>query len=489
MKSFAYRWSQRFFRFAVYGSVGAITVFMVAFVVYLEGRLDLKFWHDEELESEFTAESEVSNFSDYLKLEQKLFNELDALVKKNIEETDYSQLNRFYEKSLSHPARWPRNWNRSFELTHDAPRAGVLLLHGMSDSPYSLRALGSDLHKAGAWVTGLRLPGHGTMPSELIDLDWQDMAAAVRIAIQHLRTKVGDKPIYVLGYSTGGALAVHHVSAKLLDGQVPEIDGLVMISPAIGVTSLAAFAVWQARLGHLLGLDKLAWNSIQPEYDPFKYVSFAVNAGDQVYRLTDRIRLDLDQLSKSGHMLQFPKVLAFQSVVDATVSTPALINGFFKHLPDRKHELVLFDINRHAEIERLLTNDPGYAINTMLENPKLDFTLTLITNDKNDSTELISLQNTQNGAPPERTSLSMAWPDDIYSLSHVALPFPANDPLYGDGKDVKKSPGVHLGNLAFRGERGLLQIPAAEMLRQRWNPFYDHMRDHILAFMGLTASE
>jgi hypothetical protein len=33
------------------------------------------------------------------------------------------------------------------------------------------------------------------------------------------------------------------------------------------------------------GLPKLAWNSILPEYNPFNYSSFAINGGDQVYRL------------------------------------------------------------------------------------------------------------------------------------------------------------------------------------------------------------
>ena len=34
----------------------------------------------------------------------------------------------------------------------EAPRVGVLLIHGMSDSPYSMRSLGERLHSEGAWV-------------------------------------------------------------------------------------------------------------------------------------------------------------------------------------------------------------------------------------------------------------------------------------------------------------------------------------------------
>jgi len=41
---------------------------------------------------------------------------------------------------------------------------------------------------------------------------------------------------------------------------------------------------WVAAIGRLLGLPKPAWNSVLPEYDPFKYNSFAVNAGNAEYR-------------------------------------------------------------------------------------------------------------------------------------------------------------------------------------------------------------
>ncbi len=123
---------------------------------------------------------------------------------------------------------------------------------------------------------------------------------------------------------------------------LPEVAGLALISPAIGVTPLAALAVWQARIGHLLGLDKLAWSDIRPEYDPYKYGSFAVNAGDQVYRLTVEVQSRLAALAAAGRLDRVPPIIAFQSMVDATVSTRALIQGLFARLHHGRHELVLF---------------------------------------------------------------------------------------------------------------------------------------------------
>ena len=65
----------------------------------------------------------------------------------------------------------PTNWNRTFELAPSGGDAtcGVLLLHGMSDSPYSLRAIAERIHREGGHVLGLRLPGHGTAPSGLLE--------------------------------------------------------------------------------------------------------------------------------------------------------------------------------------------------------------------------------------------------------------------------------------------------------------------------------
>ena len=484
MKRLTVRWLKRIFLALAHGAVGSILVLTIVFVIHLENRPDLKVWHEVELDEEFNIDSQVLSFTEYLKLEQRLFKQLDDLVIENVEAADRSLLNRYYYNSLSNPHRWPSNWNRSFDLVTDSPQAGVLLLHGMSDSPYSLRALGTHLHQAGAWVTALRLPGHGTAPSGLVEVHWEDMAAAVRLAMAHLQENVGDQPIYILGYSTGAALAVQYTLSTLKEPGLPKAEGLVMISPSIGVTSLAAFAVWQARLGHFLGLDKLAWNAILPEYDPFKYGSFAVNAGDQVYRLTEEIRSELGRLGASGDLGSFPMVLAFQSIVDATVSTPALVSGLFRHLPATGHELVLFDINRHSEIERLLTQDPGPVAHAMLQETGIGFRLTLITNEDKNSSRVVSLQNRPEGSGSDRTRLNLAWPENIYSLSHVALPFPINDPLYGVG-DVEQSPGIRLGSLALRGERGVLQVSAADMLRQRWNPFYDYIKQRVLEFMEL----
>lgn len=469
---------------SAYGTLGALLVLILTFMAYLDDRPDLEVWHTVDLDEEFRADSAVATFTDYLALEQRLFAQLAEEVYAKIPDDERRLVNRYHAGSLSDPSRWSPNWNRSFELPAQTPKAAVLLLHGMSDSPYSLRELGQQLNAAGALVLGLRLPGHGTAPAGLIDISWQDMAAALHLAMRHLAEQAGNAPIAIIGYSTGAALAVHYAITTVEDETRPKASRLVLISPAIGVSPAAALAVWQGRIGNLLGIEQLNWNAVLPEYDPFKYGSFAVNAGDVVYRLTRQIQAGLNRLNAAGELEQLPPMLAFSSIVDATVSTPALVTTLFGRLPVGNHELVLFDINREAEMEPIMRSDPTAALQPLLADPTLTFTLSLVGNENTHSHAAVSRSKGPGEAELSESELGLAWPDDVYSLSHVALPFPPSDPLYG-GHPTQSSPGIHLSDIAFRGERGILQIPASDMLRLRWNPFYPYIEERVLTFLGL----
>jgi len=466
-----------------YSMLGGFTTLFIVFVLYLNSRPELDIWHIVDLDAEYTLASETQNFAGYLAQEEKLFAQLGEKILDHIAPEDRLRINRYHRGSLSDPENWLRNWNRTFELETRNPKMSVLLLHGMSDSPYSLRTIGQRLHRNGAHVIGLRLPGHGTVPSGLVTVRWEDMAAAARLALRHLQQENENRPIYIVGYSTGAALAVQYALEALEKKELPGVNGLVLISPSIGVTGLAALAVWQARIGHLWGLEKLAWNSIGPEYDPFKYNSFAVNAGDQVYRLTLEIQKRFQSLQAAGSQQKLPPVLAFQSIVDATVSTPAVVDGLFKRLPAGGHELVIFDINRRVEVKELLRRHPEESITPLLSDGKLTFAVSLVTNRDAESSEVTIRHHAAGVKKDSNNPIDFAWPEGIYSLSHVALPFPESDPLYG-GKAATESPGISLGSLTPRGERNVLQIPADDLLRQRWNPFYVYLENRIVEFVN-----
>jgi hypothetical protein len=89
---------------------------------------------------------------------------------------------------------------------------------------------------------------------------------------------------------------------------------------------------------------------------------------------------------------------------------------------------------------------------------------------------------------PESAQFLNDWPKNIYSLSHVSLPFPPDDPLYG-GPDSVSEGKLHLGNLALRGEHKVLHVAAADIMRLRWNPFFDYVEQRVLGFIATAGGE
>ena len=83
---------------------------------------------------------------------------------------------------------------------------GVLLVHGWSSTPYELRRLGKYLNESGYTVMGIQLTGHGTVPGDLEDTNWQQWESDVRLGYQKMQEKC-DK-VYVGGTSIGANLAM-----------------------------------------------------------------------------------------------------------------------------------------------------------------------------------------------------------------------------------------------------------------------------------------
>lgn len=453
---------------------------VAAIMVFIQGCSDkpLKPWHTVKLTEEFTQDKadEVRTFEDYLQLEDRLFKQLDEKVYATSETGPAYNLDRYSAGSAADPRKHQPNWNRSFELTADNPRGAILLLHGMSDSPYALRTLGKALNQRGYWVVGLRLPGHGTVPSGLRFISRHDMTAAVRLGMTHLDNKVNGKPVHMIGYSTGAPLALEFALDALEGKSAPVPGSLVLISPAIGIHPSAAVASFKDWLSNLPGLDGLAYLGVHPEFDPYKYNSFATNAGDVVHRLTRSVASRIQARARTNPEVVLPPTLVFKSTVDATVTTNAVVDRLLNHLKPDRHEFVLFDINRYAVVKsRMLIDDPAPLTDRVMDDAKLPFSVTLVTNENSKTTRVVSKHKQPFSANSSNArQLELAWPTGVISLSHVALPISPDDRLYGQ-RAPENEDFLFLGQMAIQGERGLLQIPSDWMLRLRYNPFYDFL--------------
>jgi alpha-beta hydrolase superfamily lysophospholipase len=136
-----------------------------------------------------------------------------------------------------------RQWNRTVVLEPPGPvRGGILLLHGLTDSPYTMRALAQRLRARGLYVVALRLPGAGTVPAAMRSIGREDWLAAVELAASHVVAQIDGAPFYIGGYSNGGTLALTH-ALRAVAGEAPaRPDRVYLWAPAIGVTWLAPAA-------------------------------------------------------------------------------------------------------------------------------------------------------------------------------------------------------------------------------------------------------
>lgn len=89
----------------------------------------------------------------------------------------------------------------------DGGPSGILLLHGFTGNPASMRLVGEWLAGRGHSVSAPRYPGHGTRWQDLAETRWEDWAAEAERALDELAAKTDT--LVALGQSVGGAMAFH----------------------------------------------------------------------------------------------------------------------------------------------------------------------------------------------------------------------------------------------------------------------------------------
>jgi hypothetical protein len=141
-------------------------------------------------------------------------------------------------------------------------------------------------------------------------------------------------------------------------------------------------------------------------------------------------------------------------------------------------------VSADAVVATLLVADSGPLTDRLMADATLPFTVTLISNETPESTTVIARHKQPFSAEVSAAEpLNLAWPQGMISLSHVALPYPPGDPLYG-----QRPPGnedvLFLGQMSIQGERGLLKISPSWLLRLRHNPFYDYFERRVLEWVG-----
>ena len=443
---------------------------------------ELERWHTF-VPQEATAEQIAkADWAQYLEAEQRLFDEVRTEVTDKLDDEARTESNRYFSGSPIYPGRFATDWNRSYTLAPAGkPVGAVVLLHGLTDSPYSLRHVARRYVQLGYVAVAVRLPGHGTVPAGLSKVHWEQWMAATHLAVREARRlSPAPAPLHVIGFSNGGALAMKYALDALDDKALPRPDRIVLFSPMVGVTSMARFAGVFGWPAFFPAFDKAAWLGIVPEFNPFKYNSFPVNGARQSSLVARRLQAQIDRHAREDNLKGLAPVLTFQSVLDTTVSTPAVLDALYALLPANGSELVLFDLNRNAKFGPLMRASANNVLTRILPDAPRNYRTTIITNVAADSDQMVE-RVTEAGATSEQTrELALTYPMGVFSLSHVAIPFPLNDSLYGLHPESLEEFGISLGAVAPRGERGTLIVSLDSLVRMSSNPFFPYMMERIV---------
>jgi hypothetical protein len=181
-----------------------------------------------------------------------------------------------------------------------------------------------------------------------------------------------------------------------------------------------------------------------------------------------------------------PRVVAFQSIVDSTITAREVVRGLLARLPRADHELVVFDVNRMDAIQGLVAPGPLEDLERIRNAVDQPFRVTLIGSSSTDTRAVAAYTREAGAAEVRKTELGLEWPNTVFSLGHVALPFPADDPVYGIAASGAK-PQFNLGAVAVRGETGALVLSLGAFSRMRSNPFFEVVRARIAETVARDA--
>ncbi|KAI3490174.1 hypothetical protein L1887_45632 [Cichorium endivia] len=162
--------------------------------------------------------------------------------------------------------------------------------------------------------------------------------------------------------------------------------------------------------------------------------------------------------ARDNRLANLPPILAFQSVMDSTVSTRALPSALQTVVMDSNFGAASVEQRRYSVT--IITNSDAHSFSTLAK--------------------ITPAGSTRETVVP----LRQAWPQDVYSLSHVAVPFPPDDDLYGREPGVKNRYGISLGTIALWGETSVLSVGKEALMRVTSNPFYDYMQERIDSHIG-----
>lgn len=332
------------------------------------------------------------------------------------------------------------DWNSPFIIRPNmdncpgGTKKGILLTHGLTDSPYMMRTSANYFSKKCFTVYSILLAGNGTRPGDLLEVSYEDWKKQINYGVEKLSEIVDD--IYLGGFSVGGALSVNYV----LSNPKKKIAGIFLLAPALNLPFEASFAQFVKSFKKYI--------KVFEDKNLVKYESFAMNGVAQAYALTQEIKR---RLESNNQALKNTKVFAAVSFDEQTLDINKTFDSIIKATDANNRYIIVYHQNTLPED---VSNQKGvYPVSSYIEK------------------------------------------DKILGLSHVSLTNTSQDVWYGakgqyrsclyyyntDNYDVcKKSHNVYEGVITKDNlEKGIL-------VRLAYNPFIDNLFKDLDKFFELS---
>jgi len=329
------------------------------------------------------------------------------------------------------------DFNAPFEIRPNGakcsnqPNRGILMVHGLSDSPAVWRDLSAQLVDNCYLVRTILLPGHGTRPGDLMNVTHLDWLQSARQAVRQMSDEVDQ--LYVAGFSMGATIAA------ILAYEGEPINGLVLLSPAFRTFSRLQFMItWLEPF--------MNWLHREPGEMPGRYSTMSVNGAAEFHRLSSR----LFSLGRRDLELTIPVYMALSSD-DSLIDVPFAVRAFNEFLTSPHNRM-------------LIVGGP-------------DDTAKLAVGRRN--SKIISL----NSSMPDQ---------GILKFSHIAMPYSPGNPAYGRNGvrscgDYAEASKDHEAcrtatEIIYTNVRGEEDSP--NHFKLTFNPYFDVMSRQIIDFLA-----
>ena len=309
----------------------------------------------------------------------------------------------------------------------------AVILHGLIVTPFKMKEISDFLASQGMLVRNVLLPGHGTVPGDLLKVQKEDWVKAAEYAISE--TLKDAEHIHLVGYSTGAGIAMTQAFKR------DDITSLMLFSPLVEInSSLAPAASMIAKTTSFL--PSASYPVKMDEINPYQYYSISFNAVAQAYHVTQELKKTIQQ-----HPKKIPIFMA-TSLQDSIVRADKNI-ALFERFADDNSRLMLF------------SNTPYETKDTRIQ--------------------------VVHSAVPEK---------NILSLSHEGILSQIDNPVYGiegsvrdcllykSGSDQrKKCESADLKDLYFGEQEAIMTRKDITISRINFNPFFDQMTASLGAFL------